>query len=76
MGTVVNSGGINLSTDSYLPPEVRVRLVRLVTQRHYTGTTVREALRDVLGHILELILGDIDYGRKLITTFFFVESVV
>ena len=38
-------GGINLSTDSYLPPEVRVRLVRLVTHRHYGSPTAGEFAR-------------------------------
>ena len=34
--------GINLSTDSYFPPEVEVRLVRLVTNRDYVR--LRESL--------------------------------
>ena len=32
---IPHMGGITLSTDSYLPPEVEVRLVRLVPNRDY-----------------------------------------
>ena len=35
--SMLDMGGINLSTDSYFPPEVEVRLVRLVSNRDYVS---------------------------------------
>ena len=41
----VSRGGITLSTDSYFPPEVEVRLVRLVSNRDYVNLGTGECTR-------------------------------